>query len=140
MSFENLLLDHDGQVGVITLNRPEARNALNRRLTGELQQALRELRDDPEVNVVLLRGAGDQAFCAGADLKEVQACRTVEERRQQFGGIAVVFEIMATMGKPVLGAIQGYALAGGCGLAVACDLVMAAENAVFGVPEINLGL
>jgi enoyl-CoA hydratase/carnithine racemase len=140
MSYQTLLLDRDGHVAILRLNRPEARNALNRRMVGELQRALAELRDAPEVHVVLLRGAGEQAFCAGADLKEVQACRTVEERRQQFGGIAVVFELMATMRKPVVGAVRGFALAGGCGLAAACDFLVAAEDAVFGTPEIQLGL
>jgi enoyl-CoA hydratase/carnithine racemase len=140
MAYETLLLETVDHVGVITLNRPEARNALNRQMTKDLQAALRGLREDAEVHVVLLRGAGDQAFCAGADLKEVAACRTVEERRQQFGGIAVVFELMATMRKPVIGAVRGFALAGGCGLAAACDLVVAAEDAVFATPEIQLGL
>ena len=127
-------------VARVTLNRPEVRNALNAALLGELESALRRLEDDPSVRVIVLRGAGDRAFCAGADLKHVGDRGTTLQARESFGGLARILEAMARMRTPVIARVHGYALAGGCGLAAGSDIVIAADDAVFGLPEIKVGL
>jgi enoyl-CoA hydratase/carnithine racemase len=104
-------------VARVTLNRPEVRNALNAALLGELESALRRLEDDPSARVIVLRGAGDRAFCAGADLKHVGDRGTTLQARESFGGLARILEAMARMRTPVIARVHGYALAGGCGLA-----------------------
>lgn len=140
MSGDTVLTEVKGGVGTLTLNRPEVRNALNPTMIHEIDAALRAFDLDPEVRVVLIRGAGDRAFCAGADLKAVLGHATPLEVREHFGGIATVLEVMARMRKPIIAQVHGYALAGGCGLAAGCDLVVASEDAVFGLPEIKIGL
>ena len=127
-------------VARVTLNRPEVRNALNAALLGELESALRRLEDDPAARVIVLRGAGDRAFCAGADLKHVGDRGTTLQARESFGGLARILEAMARMRTPVIARVHGYALAGGCGLAAGSDIVIAADDAVFGLPEIKVGL
>jgi len=127
-------------VARVTLNRPEVRNALNAALLGELESALRRLEDDPSARVIVLRGAGDRAFCAGADLKHVSDRGTTLQARESFGGLARILEAMARMRTPVIARVHGYALAGGCGLAAGSDIVIAADDAVFGLPEIKVGL
>ncbi|HSE04059.1 MAG TPA: enoyl-CoA hydratase-related protein [Methylomirabilota bacterium] len=127
-------------VARLTLNRPEARNALNAALLADLEAALRRLEDDPAARVVVLRGAGERAFCAGADLKHVADRGTTLQARDSFGGLARILEHMARMRTPVIAQVHGYALAGGCGLAAGADIVMAADDAVFGLPEIRVGL
>ncbi|HEX6989156.1 MAG TPA: enoyl-CoA hydratase-related protein [Bacillota bacterium] len=140
MAYRHLLVETAGGIGRIVINRPEVRNALNETATAELVRAFARLSADPEVRVILLRGAGDQAFCAGADLKELIAREGVVARRAYFGGVADVLRQMARTEPPIVAMVHGYALAGGCGLAAACDLVYAAEDAVFGVPELHVGL
>lgn len=140
MAYRHLLVERGGGIGRIVINRPEVRNALNEVATAELVRAFAELSADPEVRVILLRGAGDEAFCAGADLKELTAREGVMARRAYFAGVADVLRQMARTEPPIVGMVHGYALAGGCGLAAACDLVYAAEDAVFGVPELHVGL
>jgi len=140
MSGETVLTEVKGGVGTLTLNRPEVRNALNPTMIHEIDAALRAFDLDPEARVVLIRGAGDRAFCAGADLKAVLGHASALEVREHFGGIATILEVMARMRKPIIAQVHGYALAGGCGLAAGCDLVVASEDAVFGLPEIKIGL
>ena len=140
MAYRHLLVERGGGIGRIIINRPEVRNALNEAATAELVRAFAELSADPEVRVILLRGAGEQAFCAGADLKELTAREGVLARRAYFAGVADVLRQMARTEPPIVAMVHGYALAGGCGLAAACDLVYAAEDAVFGVPELQVGL
>ncbi len=140
MSYETLLVEIRDGVGTITLNRPEARNALNRVLVRELGDALDALDGDPEARAIVLRGAGDRAFCAGADLKGMFHEAPILEAREQYAGLARILEEIPRMRTPVIGQVHGYALAGGCGLAAACDVVVASEDAVFGLPEIKLGL
>jgi enoyl-CoA hydratase/carnithine racemase len=135
-----LLVDVAGGVARVTLNRPEVRNALNAALLGELESALHRLEDDPAARVIVLRGAGDRAFCAGADLKHVGDRGTTLQARESFGGLARILERMARMRTPVVAGVHGYALAGGCGLAAGSDIVIAADDAVFGLPEIKVGL
>lgn len=140
MSYETVLVGHAGGVGTITLNRPEVRNALNQSMVREIWEALQSLEGDPEVRVVVLRGAGDKAFCAGADLKGVGDRGTTLQARESFGGLVKILEGIPRMRKPVIAQVHGFALAGGCGLAAGCDLVVASEDAVFGLPEIKVGL
>jgi len=127
-------------VARVTLNRPEVRNALNEALLRELEASLRRLEDDPAARAIVLRGAGDRAFCAGADLKQVADRGTTLQARESFSGLARVLELMARMRTPVIAQVHGYALAGGCGLAAGADIVVASDDAVFGLPEIKIGL
>jgi len=137
---ETLLVEVRDGVGTLTLNRPEARNALNQTVIGELGDALANLEGDAETRVVILRGAGERAFCAGADLKGMFRAGSILDAREQYAGLARILEAIPRMRVPVIAQVHGYALAGGCGLAAACDLVIAAEDARFGLPEIKLGL
>ncbi len=140
MSYETLLVDVKDAVASVTLNRPEVRNALSATLIRELEQALATLEADPAARVIVLSGAGDKAFCAGADLKGVGDRGTTLQARESFGGLARILEAMARMRTPVIAKVHGFALAGGCGLAAGCDIVVAADDAVFGLPEIKIGL
>ncbi len=140
MSYETLLVHVADGVGTVTLNRPEVRNALSPAMLRELEAVLGALEADPEARVVVLRGAGDRAFCAGADLKGVGDRGTTLAAREAFSGMPRVLEQMARMKTLVIAQVQGFALAGGCGLAVGCDLVVASEDAVFGLPEIRIGV
>jgi E-phenylitaconyl-CoA hydratase len=141
----SIRVEREGHVLVITIDRPEARNALSLEMTKALCEAWRMLRDDAELRVAILTGAGDKAFCAGADLKEIGAwyrSMTPIERREQaerepgLGGITRNLD----PGKPVIAAINGHCLAGGLELALACDLRLAAEHATFGLPEVRRGI
>ena len=140
MSAQTVLVEVAEGVARVTLNRPEVRNALNESVLRELDAALRRLEDDPAVRAIILRGAGDRAFCAGADLKAVGDRGTTLQARESFSGLARILEHMARMRTPVIAQVHGYALAGGCGLAAGCDIVVAADDAVFGLPEIKVGL
>ncbi len=140
MAYDHLIYAVEGDLTIVTINRPEVRNALNRAVMLELEQALREAEDDPRVRVVILTGAGDKAFVAGADLRELQARDTLTELgpvSRQRRGVATRLENLT---KPTIAAVNGWALGGGCELACACTLRVAAENAKFGQPEINLGI
>jgi enoyl-CoA hydratase/carnithine racemase len=127
-------------VARLTLNRPEVRNALDAALLGELEAALARLEDDAGARVIVLRGAGDRAFCAGADLRRVGDRGSTLQARESFSGLARILERLARMRTPVIAQVHGYALAGGCGLAAGADIVIAADDAVFGLPEIKVGL
>jgi len=135
-----VLVEVRDHVGTVVLNRPEARNALNADMVRELDAALASLDADSQAHVVVLRGAGERAFCAGADLKGQFRGGPILEARARYGGVAAVLERIPRMRPPVIAQVHGYALAGGCGLAAACDLVVAADDAVFGLPEVRLGL
>jgi enoyl-CoA hydratase/carnithine racemase len=135
-----VLVDVAAGVARVTLNRPAVRNALNPAMLAELDSALRRLEDDPAARAIVLRGAGDRAFCAGADLKGVGDRGTTLQARESFGGLARILELMARMRTPIIAQVRGYALAGGCGLAAGCDVVVAADDAIFGLPEIRVGL
>jgi enoyl-CoA hydratase/carnithine racemase len=140
MAFENILVGRDDGIATVTINRPDARNALSTLTINELRAAFAELSRDADVRVVILRGAGDVAFCAGADLKEVATLSDLPARRRYFGGVADLLETIHRMPQPVIARVAGFALAGGMGLAAGCDFVLAADNAEFGLPEITLGL
>lgn len=130
----------DNGIGRIVLNRPEKRNALNRELLEELHHAVRDSASDSAVRVVLLSGAGSD-FCSGADLSGLQRAfdAGVLEQMSDARRLANLFQDMRRHPRPIIAAVRGRALAGGCGLATACDLILAAESAQFGYPEVNIG-
>ena len=139
MSYETLLQSVEGQVATITLNRPKVLNAMNKVMFHEMDEAFAALAGDAAVRVVLLRGAGGKAFAAGRDIAELVEAdastgELIAERAQR------VFRRIETLGKPVIACIDGYALGGGCELALACTLRVASETARLGQPEIKLGL
>jgi enoyl-CoA hydratase len=138
MSFDNLLLERDGAVAVLTLNRPQVLNALNSPTLDELSRALQLLRHDEEVRAVIVTGAG-RAFAAGADISELAALDAATAAEYARRGQRA-FDLVEQLGKPVIAAVNGYALGGGCELAMACTLRVAADTARFGQPEIDLGL
>jgi enoyl-CoA hydratase/carnithine racemase len=133
-----LLLEKEDRIAWLTLNRPERGNALNASLMRRLHQALEELDWDNEVRVVVIRGAGEKAFCVGADLNELKGKGTLE-LREFFGLNGRVLARMGRMTKPVISSVHGFALAGGFGIAMGCDIVLASEDARFGATEINIG-
>jgi len=130
------LVDH---VATLTLDREERRNALSWELVRELRAAVAACKADPDVRVVVVTGAGDKAFCAGADLGGM-AGDDVVALHESRGELAQLFRDLYALGKPTVARVRGYALAGGFGLALACDLVVAADDAQFGTPEIDVGL
>lgn len=135
-----ILLDIDQHVARITLNRPEKRNALNDAIIAGLKDALRKADSDPSVRAVVIKGAG-QDFCSGADLSSLQkiANASVSENLDDAYGLMELFTIIREVQVPVVAAVHGRALAGGCGLACACDLIVAARSARFGFPEVKIG-
>ena len=139
MLFDNLLLDRDGAVAVVTINRPAVLNALDTRTIDELRRAMLELKHDEAVRVVIVTGAGEKSFVAGADINELAVQTPTSAREHALGG-QHVFDLIENLGKPVIAAINGYALGGGCELAMACTLRLAADTAQLGQPEITLGL
>ena len=139
MAFDNLLLERDGAVAVVTINRPKVLNALNAQTLDELRRVMLELKHDDGVRVVLLTGAGEKSFVAGADINELAVQTPVSGREHALAGQHVL-SLIEQLGKPVIAAINGYALGGGCELAMACTLRLAADTARLGQPEINLGL
>jgi enoyl-CoA hydratase len=139
MAPEQLLYDVNDRVATVTLNRPEQRNALSAQLLGELVEAFKAARGDDAVRAVVLTGAGDKVFCAGADLGGFAADASLVEKHFASDRFIELFWLIAELGKPTLCAANGHVLAGGMGLALSCDLVIAAEGATFGTPEINVG-
>ena len=138
-AFENLQVERDAAVAVVTLSRPKVLNALNTATLDELRQAVLALQRDAEVRAIVLTGAGEKSFVAGADINELAVQTPVEGRQHALAG-QHVFDLIANLGKPVIAAINGYALGGGCELAMACTLRIAADTARLGQPEINLGI
>jgi len=137
--FDNLLLAREGAVALLTLNRPQSLNALNAPLLDELRQAILQIRDDSSLRAVIITGAGSRAFAAGADLKELSVLSPMAMQAYAQTGQRV-FDLVEHLGKPVVAAVNGFALGGGCELAMACTLRVAADTARFGQPEVNLGL
>jgi enoyl-CoA hydratase len=137
---EQALLAVEGHVATITLNRPEQRNPLSAVMLLDLAAAFRWCQHEAEVRVVVLTGAGDRAFCAGADLSSFDGDMTHLERHRSRDPFVDLFALMASLGKPIVGRINGHALAGGLGLACSCDLLVSTDTATFGTPEINVGI
>jgi len=136
MAFETILLDIHGKVGLITLNRPQALNALNAQIVAEINQALDQLERDPNIGCVVLTGSA-KAFAAGADIKEMAELKYPQIYVDDLFSDA---DRIANRRKPIIAAVSGFALGGGCELAMMCDFILAADNARFGQPEINLGV
>ncbi len=134
--YTHVLVRREGRVGIIQLNRPQALNALNSALMDELVTALQDFDADPEVGCIVVTGS-DKAFAAGADIKQMAEATVVEMLDSPFIGY---WDKLARIAKPIVAAVSGWCLGGGCELAMACDLIVAAESAVFGQPEINLGI
>ena len=139
MAFDNLILERDGAVASVTVNRPKVLNALNAATLDELRRAALELKHDDGVRAVILTGAGEKSFIAGADINELAVQTPTSGREHALRG-QHVFDLIENLGKPVIAAINGYALGGGCELAMACTLRLAADTAKIGQPEINLGI
>ncbi|MBM3484433.1 MAG: enoyl-CoA hydratase [Alphaproteobacteria bacterium] len=136
MAYETIIVDRRGRVGLITLNRPKALNALNAELIGELNHALDGFEAAPDVGAIVITGS-EKAFAAGADIKEMQNQSFIDAYGSDFIG---QWDRVARCRKPVIAAVAGYALGGGCELAMMCDIVIAADTAKFGQPEITLGV
>ena len=139
LKLENVLYEKKGAIAYVTFNRPKVLNALNQAVFAELKATFEDARDDADVRGVILSGAGDKAFAAGADISEMSNYTAVEAeaatRRAQ-----VVTELIENLGKPVIAAVNGFALGGGCELAMACTIRLAAETAKFGQPEVKIGI
>ena len=134
-----VLLDVADGIATVTLNRPHALNAISRALAEELSACCGLLRERTDIRVVILTGAGERAFCAGADLREREGM-TPSERNAHRAAIEVAAEDLANLPMPTIAAVRGYALAGGTELAIACDLRVAGTDAIFGVPEVKIGI
>jgi enoyl-CoA hydratase len=139
MVYENLLYEKRDGIAFIKFNRPKVLNALNRKTVEELQHALLEARDDTAVRVLILTGSGDKAFVAGADINELAQQTPVNGKEFSIFGQGV-FHLLETMGKPSICAVNGFALGGGCELALSCSIRIASKNAKLGQPEVKLGI
>ena len=136
MAYETIIVENRDRVGVIKLNRPNALNALNRQLIGELTQALDAFEEDADIGCIVITG-NDKAFAAGADIKEMQAKSYMQAYKEDF---ISKWDRVGRCRKPVVAAVAGFALGGGCELAMMCDIIIAADTAKFGQPEIKLGV
>jgi enoyl-CoA hydratase len=139
-ALENVLMATSGHVATITLNRPEQRNPLSAGMLRDLITAFDWCRADEAIRVVVLTGAGDRAFCSGADLSSFEAGAAEAVRHKERHAFVELFSLMTDLGKPIIGRINGHALAGGMGLAGSCDLLIAVDTATFATPEINVGV
>src|SRR5438552_3857729 len=139
MSFDNLVVERDGAIAIVTVNRPAVLNALNSDAIDELRRAMLDLKQDESARAIILTGAGERSFVAGADIAELATLTPTGGREHALTG-QHVFDLIENLGKPVIAAINGFALGGGCELAMACTLRIAANTAKIGQPEIGLGL
>ena len=137
--FDNLLYEKKQGIAWVTVNRPAVRNALNSATMRELQTVFEQIANEDDVRVVIITGAGDKAFVAGADINELATLTPVEGKDYSLAGQAI-FDSIERLGKPVIAAVNGYALGGGCELAMACTFRVASDNAMFGQPEVKLGI
>lgn len=139
MAYENILIERNGAVATVTINRPKVLNALNNATLKEMSAAFDEVRDDDSIRCVVLTGAGEKAFVAGADINELAKMKALDAKDLAYFG-QTVFEKLERMGKPTIAMINGFALGGGCELALACTLRTASTKANFGLPEVSLGI
>ena len=139
VNLQNLKFEKKDQIAYVTINRPDKLNALNKAVMTELREVFSDIKDDLEVRVAILTGAGDKAFVAGADIGELNKHNPVEAKAYTHKGQAVL-DLIENLGKPVIACINGYALGGGCELAMACSFRLASDNAKLGQPEVKLGI
>lgn len=139
LTLKNVLYEKKGAIAYVTLNRPKVLNALNQQTWEDLRAAFEDARDDTAVRGVILTGAGDKAFIAGEDISELANVTAVEAQNSSSYGQAVL-DLIEDLGKPVVAAVNGFALGGGCETAMACTIRVASENAKFGQPEVKLGV
>lgn len=140
MSYENIILESENRLGSITINRPQSLNALNGSTIAELSDALDQLSANTEIRVVMITGSGEKAFVAGADIKEFADFGQAEAEQLARNGQEILFNKIENFNKPVIAAVNGFALGGGLELAMACHIRYASENAKLGLPEVTLGL
>ncbi|ANF50962.1 enoyl-CoA hydratase [Chryseobacterium glaciei] len=140
MSYENILLNKEDKLSIITINRPESLNALNAKTIQEISSALEELDSDPTCRVIILTGSGEKSFVAGADIKEFSDFGQEKAEELARNGQNFLFNKIENLSKPVIAAVNGFALGGGLELAMACHIRYASENAKLGLPEVTLGL
>ena len=139
MAYDNIIFEVKEGIAVITFNRPKALNALNRALLDDFSRALDEISADEKIRVLVLTGAGDKSFVAGADITEIAKCNTLQAKLFSQSGQGVISRLQE-LSIPVIAAVNGFALGGGSEMALACDFIYASENAMFGLPEITLGI
>lgn len=139
MTYRNLLFEKEGSIGLLTINRPQVLNALNRETMTEISQVVGKIATDPEVAVLIITGAGEKSFVAGADISEMRTLSALEGRAWSKFSQAT-FNALENLPQPVIAAVNGYALGGGCELAMSCDIRIASEKAKFGQPEVLLGV
>ena len=139
MSYQNIIVEKMGNIGKLSINRPDVRNALNRDTRLEIEQGMIDLENDPDIRVIVITGVGDKAFCAGADIRDMQTCTPLEALDSAELGKRV-FDRIEAADKPVIAQINGFALGGGCELAMACDIRIASDKARLGQPEVLLGI
>lgn len=138
-TYKNIQTKTDGHLGIITINRPDKLNALNDETCKEIGLAITDFEKDTTISVIAITGTGEKAFCAGADIGELQALNGVTGYQKAHNGQGLLFQI-ERLSKPVIAAINGFALGGGCELAIACDMRIASDKAKLGQPEVNLGV
>lgn len=139
MSYKNLLVEFKNRTALVTLNRPDKLNALNGETLVEIRQVFEELQKNDSIYVIIITGSGEKAFVAGADISEINKLNMIEGKKfAEFG--QAVFALIENFDKPVIAAVNGFALGGGCELALSCHIRFASENAKFGQPEVNLGI
>ncbi|MEW6005056.1 MAG: enoyl-CoA hydratase-related protein [Stygiobacter sp.] len=139
MNYKNLLYEVNNHVALVTINRPEKLNSLNNETLGELESCFKEIKNDKDVYVVIITGSGEKAFVAGADISELNKLNVISAKAFAEKGQAI-FNLIENLGKPIIAAVNGFALGGGCELALACHIRFASDRAKFGQPEVNLGI
>jgi enoyl-CoA hydratase len=135
---DTVLLEQEGRVAILTINRPDKLNALNEEVRDNMLEHLARIEEDDSIGVVVITGAGEKAFVAGADIGEFEGRSPIDQRQAMSG--TRIFDVMATYPKPVIAMINGFCLGGGCEMSMSCDVRIASSTARFGQPEINLGL
>ena len=140
MDFENIIIEHEGSIGIITINRPKKLNALNRQTIAELHRAFAQLEEDREIRVILLTGSGEKSFVAGADISEFASFSVAQGEQLASEGQDLLFNFVEQLSTPVIAAVNGFALGGGLELAMSCHFRIASENARMGLPEVSLGV
>ena len=139
MEFKNILLSFEGEIGILTVHRPKAMNALNMETLQDIQRGIQEVKDHPEMKALIITGSGEKAFVAGADISEMRGMNSIEALNfSKLGHLTL--KMLEDLDRPVIAAVNGFALGGGTELALACDFIYASENAKFGQPEVALGI